>query len=295
MPRCIVKNCIYHLTANCVKAKKSVNLFSFPSTKEIREAWILFCNVEEKELTKIPRMCNLHFTEDSLDREKSPFKMHLKKNAVPTKNPPILKNTAICEERNVEISSYPYQPERKTQKPLLNVQEASGSSGIRQITSAVFSECDSAYLIETQRKASCLKPCQLKTLLSSPKSKKEQVTETQDSNISSDQEEVVDSETIDPLRSSVPSPKPRTSKRSYTTDPILEKAQNLLSNFGKEMKNEYASFGEHIANKLRKYDDYIRSEAEMKIMQILYECDMQMYKKRRLCTCTLLESPDTNS
>ncbi|XP_072391855.1 uncharacterized protein [Diabrotica undecimpunctata] len=236
MPRCIVKNCIYHLTANCVKAKKSVNLFSFPSTKEIREAWILFCNVEEKELTKIPRMCNLHFTEDSLDREKSPFKMHLKKNAVPTKNPPILKNTAICEERNVEISSYPYQPERKTQ-----------------------------------------------------------VTETQDSNISSDQEEVVDSETIDPLRSSVPSPKPRTSKRSYTTDPILEKAQNLLSNFGKEMKNEYASFGEHIANKLRKYDDYIRSEAEMKIMQILYECDMQMYKKRRLCTCTLLESPDTNS
>ncbi|XP_072391853.1 uncharacterized protein [Diabrotica undecimpunctata] len=122
-----------------------------------------------------------------------------------------------------------------------------------------------------------------------------EVTETQDSNISSDQEEVVDSETIDPLRSSVPSPKPRTSKRSYTTDPILEKAQNLLSNFGKEMKNEYASFGEHIANKLRKYDDYIRSEAEMKIMQILYECDMQMYKKRRLCTCTLLESPDTNS
>ncbi|XP_072391856.1 uncharacterized protein [Diabrotica undecimpunctata] len=125
--------------------------------------------------------------------------------------------------------------------------------------------------------------------------KKTNVTETQDSNISSDQEEVVDSETIDPLRSSVPSPKPRTSKRSYTTDPILEKAQNLLSNFGKEMKNEYASFGEHIANKLRKYDDYIRSEAEMKIMQILYECDMQMYKKRRLCTCTLLESPDTNS
>ncbi|XP_072391852.1 uncharacterized protein [Diabrotica undecimpunctata] len=140
-----------------------------------------------------------------------------------------------------------------------------------------------------------IRPSRPKLPPNSPTIKNDSVTETQDSNISSDQEEVVDSETIDPLRSSVPSPKPRTSKRSYTTDPILEKAQNLLSNFGKEMKNEYASFGEHIANKLRKYDDYIRSEAEMKIMQILYECDMQMYKKRRLCTCTLLESPDTNS
>ncbi|XP_050508389.1 uncharacterized protein LOC126885710 [Diabrotica virgifera virgifera] len=143
------------------------------------------------------------------------------------------------------------------------------------------------------------------------------VTKTSDTYISPDQEdifleeEVVDSETTDSLRSSVFTPKPRASKRS-NADPILGKAQDILSNFGNETRNypildnaqsissnfvnetrnEYASFGEHIANKLRKYDDFTRSQAEMKIAQVLYDCDMEMYRKRGLSAYTPLESPD---
>lgn len=79
-----------------------------------------------------------------------------------------------------------------------------------------------------------------------------QVTETLDTNISADQEEVVDSETTVSLLSSVSTPKPRASQKSKTADPILEKAQNNIHTADDKRGNKYSSFGEHIAYKLSK-------------------------------------------
>ncbi|KAI5652148.1 alcohol dehydrogenase transcription factor myb/SANT-like domain-containing protein [Phthorimaea operculella] len=100
-----------------------------------------------------------------------------------------------------------------------------------------------------------------------------------DTDIRAGPEEVVDSATTDSLETITTSSKPR-GKRSKTTDPLLEKAENIIRDAGGKKRNEYASFGEHIANKLSKYDDYTRTQAEFKIMQILFECDMSMYRTR---------------
>lgn len=116
--------------------------------------------------------------------------------------------------------------------------------------------------------------------------------ETAGTDISAGPEEVVNSETTDSLGTKDTSSKPR-AKRSKTTDPLLEKAQNIIRDAGEKKRNEYAGFGEHIANKLSKYDDYTRTQAESKIMQILFECDMSMYRNRPSSTFT--PSPHSNS
>ncbi|XP_047524442.1 uncharacterized protein LOC125062505 [Pieris napi] len=103
-------------------------------------------------------------------------------------------------------------------------------------------------------------------------------TETTHTDINADPREFVELETTGSLDAVDTTPKPRT-KRSKTTDPLLEKAQNIIRDAG-EKKNEYAAFGEHVANKMSKYDDYTRSQAELKIMKILFECDMTMYRTR---------------
>ncbi|CAK1601021.1 unnamed protein product [Parnassius mnemosyne] len=101
-------------------------------------------------------------------------------------------------------------------------------------------------------------------------------TEAQETSSIADQE--VLSETTDSLLCSVPSPKPRASKKSKTADPILEKAQNIILEAGEKRRNEFAGFAEHIANKLSKYDDYTRAQAEFNIMKILFDCDMGKYR-----------------
>ncbi|CAH1100724.1 unnamed protein product [Psylliodes chrysocephalus] len=117
-------------------------------------------------------------------------------------------------------------------------------------------------------------------------------TEILDNDISADHEEDVDPETTDSLQSLHPAPKPRVSKRSKTADLILERAQNILHDAGEKRKNEYAAFGEHVANKLSKYDAYSRL---FKITQILFDCDMGMYRNQGSSTCTPLQSPNNDS
>lgn len=120
-----------------------------------------------------------------------------------------------------------------------------------------------------------------------------QVTEIPDTDNSADQEEYVDSETSDSLLSSHPTTKARVSKK--TADPILGRAQEIIRNAGERRRNEYSSFGEHIANKLSKYDAHTCAQAELKIMQILFDCDMEMYRKQCSSTGTPLQSPNYDS
>ncbi|XP_041983059.1 uncharacterized protein LOC121736074 [Aricia agestis] len=114
--------------------------------------------------------------------------------------------------------------------------------------------------------------------------------ETANTDDSAGPEEVVNTDTTDSVEILDTSPKPRT-KRPKTVDPLLEKAQNIIRGAGETKRNEYAGFGEHIANKLSKYDDYTRAQAELKIMQILFECDMSMHRTRPLSRFT----PSPNS
>ncbi|KAG5895813.1 hypothetical protein JTB14_028517 [Gonioctena quinquepunctata] len=98
-----------------------------------------------------------------------------------------------------------------------------------------------------------------------------QVTEIPDTDNSADQEEYVDSETSDSLLSSHPTPKARVSESTKTADPILGRAQQIIRYAGEKRRNEYSGFGEHIANKLSKYDAHTCAQAELKIMQILFD------------------------
>lgn len=123
-----------------------------------------------------------------------------------------------------------------------------------------------------------------------------QVTEILDTENTADQGEYVDSETTDSLLSLPLAPKARVSKRSKTVDPILERAQRIICDAGeKKARNEYSAFGEHIANKLSKYDAYTCAQAELKIMQILFDCDMGMYRKQCSSISTPLQSPNNDS
>lgn len=66
-----------------------------------------------------------------------------------------------------------------------------------------------------------------------------QVTGATDTDISADPHEVVESETTDSLEAVDTTPKPRTksSKRSKTRDPLLEKAENILRDAGVKNMN----------------------------------------------------------
>lgn len=118
------------------------------------------------------------------------------------------------------------------------------------------------------------------------------MNETLNTDISGDQEDSMNSETIDTLQSLRPAEKPHVSKRSKTVYIILERTQNLISELGEKRRNEYAGFGEHIANKLSKYDATTRAQAELKIMQILYDCDMGKYRNPKWTIPTPLQSPN---
>ncbi|CAF4948162.1 unnamed protein product [Pieris macdunnoughi] len=67
--------------------------------------------------------------------------------------------------------------------------------------------------------------------------------------------------------------------------------QFLTKHECERMEKESRRKMKHVANKMRKYDDYTRSQAELKIMQILFECDVTMYRTRASST----QSPHTNS
>ncbi|XP_013198545.1 uncharacterized protein LOC106141439 [Amyelois transitella] len=94
------------------------------------------------------------------------------------------------------------------------------------------------------------------------------------SKVTIDQEETVELEATGSLYPSNPAKKPRISMISKPSESVRLKARNMVCEH--EENQDYGPFGEHIANKLSRYDPYIRAQAEMKIMQILYDCDMQM-------------------
>ncbi|XP_074027292.1 uncharacterized protein [Leptinotarsa decemlineata] len=76
---------------------------------------------------------------------------------------------------------------------------------------------------------------------------------------------------------------------------MLGRAQQIIRDAGEKRRNEYSGFGEHIANKLSKYDAHTCAQAELKIMEILFDCDMGMYRKQCSSTSTPLQSPNNDS
>ncbi|KAJ8966456.1 hypothetical protein NQ317_008084 [Molorchus minor] len=84
MPRCIVKDCIYNKSANCKRDKDSIHLFRFPKNHERQEVWRVALNLQIEDVFIMSTVCHLHFDEELFDYEKSPFRLHLKQDAVPS-------------------------------------------------------------------------------------------------------------------------------------------------------------------------------------------------------------------
>lgn len=58
-------------------------VFSIPKDAKRREAWRVALNVENEDIFTNSNVCHLHFTEESYDFQKSPFAIHLKRDALP--------------------------------------------------------------------------------------------------------------------------------------------------------------------------------------------------------------------
>ncbi|KAJ8982929.1 hypothetical protein NQ317_004585 [Molorchus minor] len=87
MPRCAVKSCMYYKTANCTRDKKKLHLFRFPKDHDRNEVWRALLNLKKEDIFTTSCVCHLHFSEKWFDYEKSPFRLHLKRDAIPILKP----------------------------------------------------------------------------------------------------------------------------------------------------------------------------------------------------------------
>lgn len=81
-------------------------------------------------------------------------------------------------------------------------------------------------------------------------------------------------------------------KRRAPADSYYQKGYKLLKQ-STDKKDECAIYGEYIAEKLRKFDEISRAQAQHKINNILFEIEMEFFKKTRYAEATTSQVSDT--
>lgn len=82
-------------------------------------------------------------------------------------------------------------------------------------------------------------------------------------------------------------------KRRTSTDGNGKNSYKKMKYSVLNKKDECTIYGEYIAEKLRKLDEISRAQAQHKVNNILYEIEMEFFKKARDNNATVTETADT--
>lgn len=83
-------------------------------------------------------------------------------------------------------------------------------------------------------------------------------------------------------------------KRRTSPEPFSRRSHKLFKSTISIKRDEIAIYGEYIAEKLRKFDDISRAQIQHKINNVLFEFEMEFFKKTRYVEATTSQMTDTD-